>query len=65
MAHALPLAALVALAPAAMTLRAYRILAANAGRPAALAPAIQATIGAALLYALLLAAALVAARVFA
>jgi len=64
-AHALPLAALVALAPAAMTLRAYRILAANAGRPAALAPAIQATIGAALLYALLLAAALVAARVFA
>jgi 1,4-dihydroxy-2-naphthoate polyprenyltransferase len=64
-AHALPRAALVALAPAAMTLRAYRILAANANRPEALAPAIQATIGAACLHALLLAAALVVARVFA
>ena len=64
-AHALPLAALLGLVPAAMTLRAYRILAANVAQPAALAPAIQATIGAACLHALLLAVALVAARVLA
>ena len=60
-AGALPLPALVSLAPAALTLRAHRILAANCTRPQALAPAIQATIGAACLHGILLAASLAAA----
>jgi 1,4-dihydroxy-2-naphthoate octaprenyltransferase len=61
LAGALPALALVALAAAFPAFNAARTLARNALRPAALDPAIRATIGAALLHGALLAAALFAA----
>jgi len=61
-AGALPTLALVALTSAFPGFAASRVLARHAGRPAALDPAIRATIGAALMHGSLLAAALTAAR---
>ncbi len=58
----LPLVALIALVPAAISVRAAKILLASAARPAALAPALPMTIGAASLHGVLLAAALVVSR---
>ena len=58
LAGALPALALVALASAVPATAAARVLARNAQRPAALDPAIRATIGAALLHGALLAVAL-------
>jgi 1,4-dihydroxy-2-naphthoate octaprenyltransferase len=64
-AGALPWLTLVALLPAALSARAARDLMRFAAQPQELAPAIQATIGAASLHGLLLAAAIVASRFFA
>ena len=61
----LPSLAVVSVAPAALTLRAYRILSANWMRPPALLTAIKATIGAACLHGVLLAASITAARLIA
>jgi len=62
LAGALPALALVALTAAFPAVAASRLLVRHAGRPAALDPAIRATIGAALIHGTLLAAALAAAR---
>ena len=61
----LPWPALIALSPALLSLRAAQDLLRYAESPTKLAPAIQATIGAASLHGILLAASLVAARLLA
>lgn len=60
--HALPVYALAALLPAALSLRAARDVLRHCARPRALAPAIRQTIAAAWLHGMLLAAAIVIAR---
>lgn len=64
MSGVLPLTALAALLALPLTLKASAILQRNAGTPQQLAPAIQATIGAAVAHAVLLSAGIAAARLF-
>jgi 1,4-dihydroxy-2-naphthoate octaprenyltransferase len=61
---ALPWTALIALAALAPALTATKGLLAHAGQPAELAPAIRATIAAAMVHGILLAVGLAAARIF-